>query len=268
MAVSTWSFREFIAGPGDDGKVHTGMTLEKFAADVRRKLGVPNIEPWTPHLQSRDARSLEQLRKGIESAGSHVANLAVDERGCYFDPDPAARRAAIEARRRWLDVATALECSSIRTNMGRPRQGSPDLQLATDSLRRVTDDATRKNVVVHLENDDLVSEDPFFLIQVIERVKSPYLRALPDFCNSMRTGDADFNYRGMRAMFAHALSICHVKQHETGDDGRVYTIDLQKTFDILKESGFRGYCSMEWEGNGSPYDATRELVAQSVKYLS
>ena len=54
IAVSTWSFREFIAGPGDDGKVHTGMTLEKFAADVRRKLGVPNIEPWTSHLQSRE----------------------------------------------------------------------------------------------------------------------------------------------------------------------------------------------------------------------
>jgi sugar phosphate isomerase/epimerase len=133
----------------------------------------------------------------------------------------------------------------------------------------VTDYATRKNVVVNLENDDLVSEDPFFLVQVIERVNSPYLRALPDFCNSMATGNADFNYRGVRAMFAHAFSICHVRQQQTGDDGRVYTIDLQKTFDILKESGFRGYCSMEWAGgNGSAYDATGGLVAQTLKYLS
>ncbi len=269
IAVSTWSFREYIAGPGDDGKVHAGMSLAEFAADVRRKFGVPNIEPWNAHLQSRDARSLEQFRKSIESAGSHVANLAVGERGSYYDPDPAARRAAVEARMKWLDVATALECSSIRTNMGRPRQGSPDVQLAADSLRRVTDYAARKNVVVHLENDDLVSEDPFFLVQVIEKVNSPYLRALPDFCNSMTTGNADFNYRGVQAMFAHAFGICHVRQQQTGDDGRVYTIDLQKTFNILKESGFRGYCSMEWAGgNGSAYDGTRELVAQTVKYLS
>jgi sugar phosphate isomerase/epimerase len=268
IAVSTWSFREYIAGPGDDGKVHAGMSLVEFAADVRRKFGVPNIEPWNEHLP-RDARSLEQLRKGIESAGCHVANLAVGERGSYYDPDPAARRAAVEARRKWVDVATTLECSSIRTNMGRPRRGSPDVQLAADSLRRVTDYAARKNVVVNLENDDLVSEDPFFIIQVIERVNSPYLRALPDFCNSMTTGNADFNYRGVRAMFAHAFSICHVRRQQTGDDGRVYTIDLQRSFDILKESGFRGYCSMEWAGgNEGVYDGTRELVTQTMKYLS
>jgi len=268
IAVSTWSFREYIAGPGDDGKVHAGMSLAEFAADVHRKFGAPNIEPWNEHLP-RDTRSLEQLRKDIESAGSHVANIAVGERGSYYDPDPGARRAAVDARRKWVDVATALGCPSIRTNMGRPHRGSPDIQLAADSLRRVTDYAARKNVVVNLENDDPVSEDPFFVVHVIERVNSPYLRALPDFCNSMTTGNADFNYRAVRAMFAHAFSICHVREQQTGDDGRVYTIDLQKTFDILKKSGFRGFCSIEWAGGkGNVYDGTNELVAQTLKYLA
>ena len=70
-------------------------------------------------------------------------------------------------------------------------------------------------------------------------------------------------------MFAHAFSICHVRRQQTGDDGRVYTIDLQRSFDILKESGFRGYCSMEWAGgNEGVYDGTRELVTQTMKYLS
>jgi sugar phosphate isomerase/epimerase len=268
IVVSTWSFREYIAGPGDDGRIHAGMSLVEFAADVRRRFGVPNIEPWNAHLQSRDAPSLEQIRKGVESAGSHVANLAVDERGSYYDPDPAARRVAIEARRKWVDVAADLECSSIRTNMGRPRLGSPDVQLAAESLSRMADYAARKNVVVNLENDDLVSEDPFFLVKVIEKVNSPYVRALPDFCNSMVTGNADFNYRAMRAMFAHAFSICHVRQQQTGDDGRVYTIDLQETFDILKQSGFCGYCSIEWAGGkGNVYDGTSELVAQTLRFL-
>ncbi len=56
-----------------------------------------------------------------------------------------------------------------------------------------------KNVVVNLENDDLVSEDAFFLVKGIEAVNNPYLHALPDFANAMQTGNADFNYRALEA---------------------------------------------------------------------
>lgn len=267
IAISTYAFRSYIAGPGDDGKPHGGMTLPEFAADVRQKLGAVAIEPWSEHLKGRDPHSLAQIRQGIEKAGSHVANLAVDEEGSYYDANPAARRAAVEARRRWVEVAVALGCPSIRTNMGGVRQPPPNVQVAADALRQVADHAGRHNIVLNLENDDPVGENPFILVQVIEKVNHPYLHALPDFCNSMRAGSAEDNYRGMQALFAHALSICHVKREEIGEQGQVYAIDLTRTFGILRSSGFRGYCSMEWEGKGSAYDATGELMAQTVKYL-
>jgi sugar phosphate isomerase/epimerase len=130
------------------------------------------------------------------------------------------------------------------------------------------DYAASKNIVVTLENDDLVSEDAFFLVKVIEAVNHPYLRALPDFANSMLTGDADFNYRALQVLFQHAYCICHVKDGEADDHGKQFNIDLAKSFQILKSSGYRGYCSIEYDAPGDPYPITAKLVADTIRYLS
>jgi hypothetical protein len=71
----------------------------------------------------------------------------------------------------------------------------PDVVLACESLGQLAEYGSRRNIVVNLENDNAVSEDPFFLTAVIENVKSPYLRALPDFGNSLMGHDAEFNGR-------------------------------------------------------------------------
>ena len=82
------------------------------------------------------------------------------------------------------------------------------------------------------------------------------------------TGNADFNYRAVRAMFKHAYNICHVKDSEADDNGKLFSIDLKKTFDILKSSGFRGYCSIEFDAPGEPYGPTAKLIDQSIRFLS
>jgi sugar phosphate isomerase/epimerase len=123
-------------------------------------------------------------------------------------------------------------------------------------------------VVVNLENDHLVSEDALFLAKVIDAVNSPYLRALPDFCNSMLAGDETFQYEAVAALAKRAWNISHVKEYELGDNGQAFRIDLPRTFAILKSAGFRGFYSMEWEGEGDPFEGTRELIGKSLKYLA
>jgi len=141
------------------------------------------------------------------------------------------------------------------------------VQRAAKSLAEVVAYASKKNVVVNLENDDLVSEDAFFIVKVIQAVNQPFLHALPDFANSMLTGDADFNYRALEAMFQHAYNICHVKSGEA-DDGKQFNIDMKRSFGILKASGYRGYCSMEFDAPGNPYEPTAKLIEQTIQYLS
>lgn len=69
-------------------------------------------------------------------------------------------------------------------------------------------------------------------------------------------------------MFAHAYSICHVKNSEADDHGKIVHVDMAKTFGFLKQHGYKGYCSMEWDSPGDPYRGTAELIETTLQYLS
>lgn len=270
IAVASYPFRAYIDSPGnrDRNPSLPGMDLIQFPAEVVKKLGVHNIEPHSRHFRSLDSDYLAKFSEELSKVNARVVNIAVSTEASFYDADPAARTKSIASARKWVDVAVAVGSPSIRTHIRPVSKQSPDLQRTVETLREVVGYAAGKNVVVTLENDDLVSEDAFFLVKVIEGVSHPYLRALPDFANSMLTGDADFNYRALQAMFQHAYCICHVKDGEADDHGKQFSIDLEKSFQILKSSGYRGYCSMEFDAPGDPYAPTAKLVERTIRYLS
>ena len=267
VAVASYPFREFIEG--EEHKTgNPAMELKDFAAHVVAKFDVHRIEPWSPHFPSADPKYLEQFRVAVEKAHSGVADIAVDGRYSVYAADRAERDKAIAFSKQWVDVAVTLGSPSIRTHVEGAKGTKPNVALTADSLNRVADYGASKNVVVHLENDNPVSEDPFFLVQVIEKVNSPWLRALPDFGNSLAAHDEDYAYRGVDSMFAHAYGICHVKDGEVNEQGKAVHVDLARTFGILKKHGYKGYCSIEYDAPGDPYKPTAELIEKTVGYLS
>ena len=275
VAVAAYPFREFIVGwKGWDGKspssvpVAQQIELKDFAAHVAQKFNVHKIEPWSPIFPSTEAKYLEQFRSAVEKAHSGIVDIAVDGRYSQYSTDPAERDRAVTSSKEWVDVGAALGSPSIRTHIHGPKDATPDVGRTADTLSRVAEYAAKKNVVVHLENDDPVSEDPFFIVQVIEKVNSAWLRALPDFGNSLAARDEDFSDRAMDAMFAHAYGICHVKDGEVNDQGNAVHVDLARTFGILKKHSYKGYCSIEYDAPGDPYKPTAALVEQTVKFLS
>jgi sugar phosphate isomerase/epimerase len=269
IAIASYPFRAYIDSPGNPDRNPSlpGMDLLQFPAEVVRKFGVHNIEPHSRHFRSLDSAYLAQFREELGKADVKAVNIAVSVQESFYDEDSAARSKAIASAKKWVDVAVSIGAPGIRAHIHTAPDSPPDLQRTADSLREVVKYSAGKNVVVTLENDDLVSEDAFFLVKVIESVNHPYLRALPDFANSMLTGDADFNYRALKAMFQHAYCICHVKDGEADDHGKQFNIDLQKSFQIVKSSGYRGYCSMEFDAPGDPYAPTTKLIEQTVRYL-
>jgi len=269
LAVASWPFRAEIESASNENrdKTRPGIDLREFAVKVREQFGVPGVEPLSDHFPSTDSRYLTQFREAIEKAGVHVVNIPVGNPHSFYDPDASARQQAIDHAKHWVDVAVALGSPGVRTSIAQANDAKSNVQLTAESLRRVVDYAAAKNILVTLENDDLVSEDAFFIVKVIDKVNHPYLHALPDFCNSMASGNEKFNYDAVRAMFHHAYNICHVKDSEVGDQGKVFRIDLPRTFAILNDSHYKGYCSMEWEGPSDPYQGTKSLIAASLHSL-
>jgi sugar phosphate isomerase/epimerase len=274
VAVAAYPFREYLVGwKGENGipspvPVAQQIELKDFAAHVVQKFNVHKIEPWSPIFPSTEANYLEQFRTAVEKAGSAVVDIAVDARFSQYSTDAAERENSLASSKQWLDVGAALGSPSIRTHIQQAKDSKPDVRRAADTLSRVAEYASKKNVVAHLENDDPVSEDPFFIVQVIEKVNSPWLRALPDFGNSLAAHGEDFSDRAMDAMFAHAYGICHVKDGEVNEQGKAVHVDLARTFGILKKHGYKGFCSIEYDAPGDPYKPTAELLEQTVRFLS
>jgi sugar phosphate isomerase/epimerase len=273
--VAAYPFREFIVGwKGWDGKTPNAIPaaqqieLKDFAVHVADKFNIHHIEPWSAVFPSTDTRYLDEFRAAVEKAHSSVVDIAVDGKFSQYSSDPAERERALTSSKQWVDVGAALGSPSIRTHIQGAENSKPDVIRAADTLQRVAEYAAKKNVVVHLENDDPVSEDPFFIVQVIEKVNSPWLRALPDFGNTLNAHDDAYAYRAIDAMFAHAYGICHVKDGEVNEQGKVVHVDLARTFGILKKHGYKGYCSIEYDAPGDPYKATAELVEKTVSLLS
>src|SRR5438270_6649462 len=275
VAVAAYPFREFIVGwKGWDGKTPSTiplsqqMELKDFAAHVAEKFNVHNIEPWSPIFPSTDPKYLAVFRAAVEKAHSAVVDIAVDGGFSQYSPDASLREKAVHATNHWIDVAGALGSPSIRTHIDAAKDSKPDVARAADTLARAAEYGAKKNVVVHLENDNPVSEDPFFIVQLIEKVNSPWLRALPDFGNSLAAHDEAFQDRAMEVMFAHAYGICHVKEGEPDEHGKPTHVDMAKTFGVVKKHGFKGYCSIEYDAPCDTYKPTTEMIEQTIKYLS
>jgi sugar phosphate isomerase/epimerase len=269
LGVASYPFRSFIdsAHNRDRDKSKPGMDLTQFPAMVREKFNVRNIEPLDSHFRSLEPAYLHQLREAVEKAGMHVINIPASVRASLYDPDEAKRKTGVENAKKWVDAAVALGSPSIRVHISGVHGVKPDVARAGESLRAIAAHGAEKNIVINLENDDPATEDAFYLVKVIEAVNSPYLHGLPDFCNSMLKGDEKYNYESVTAMFHHAYNISHVKDSEV-DNGKVFRVDVGKTFAIAKQAGYRGYFSMEWEGEGGPYEGTQKLIDDSLKYLS
>jgi sugar phosphate isomerase/epimerase len=268
VAVASYPFREFIAGT-EHKSGNATIELKEFAAHVVARFGVHRIEPWSTHFPSTDAKYLEQFRVAAEKAQASVADIAIDGEDSPYATHPAERERAIAFSKRWIDVAVAIGSPGVRTNIPPAKDAKPDVERLGESLRRVAEYASTRNVAVHLENDNPVSEDPFFLAQVIDRVNSPWLRALPDFGNSLsaHSDDEDYAYRGIDALFARAYGICHVKNEEVNDQGKTVHVDLARMFRILKRHAYKGYCSIEYDAPGDPYKATAELIEKTIGFL-
>ena len=275
VAVAAYPFREFIVGwKGWDGKTPSKvpreqqMELKDFAAHVAEKFNVHHIEPWSPIFPLTDPKYLEQFRLAADKAKSSIVDIAVDGGHSQYAMDKAERERAVTASNQWVDVAVALGSPGIRTHIDGAKDSKPDAGRCADTLARVAEYAAKKNVVIHLENDNPVSEDPFFIVEVIQKVISPWVRALQVLGISLAGHDDAFKDGAMEAMFAHAYGICHVKDGEVDDQGKASHVDLAKAFGALKKHGYKGYCSIEYDAPGDPYKPTATLVEATIRYLS
>lgn len=243
------------------------MDITEFPAMVAERFGVYNVNPLLSHFHSTDSAYLESVREAVAKARSHIVDLGLPER-CFATTDTSIADAAVRDGCQWIDIAAAVGSPSVRQHLGSQPGKQPDLDAAVSNLARLADYGGKHNVVVNLENDNGTWEDPFFIVNAVEKVNHAWLRALPDFGNSIAKYGNEGNEKAVAAMLKHAFNMCHVKE-TVQFDGKTYHVDLGRMFEIARQNSYRGYFSMEFDTQGGdPIAGTTKLIDETLHHLA
>ncbi|HHV62830.1 MAG TPA: sugar phosphate isomerase/epimerase [Firmicutes bacterium] len=251
VAVSTWSLRDHV---------NKDFPLKDFPGVVKEYYGVDAVELCQMHFQAQDSKYLDEIVDGIRMAGAVVVNMPIDT-GNISQLDERKRNHDLGVIKGWMDVAAYIGCASVRVNTGSQGPGIVDLAITVDSYRNLAEYGEKIGVMVLLENHGGISSDPENIARLFEEIGHKNFGACPDFGNFA----PEVRYQGLMAMARYAV-MAHAKTYDFDEKGQVPQFDFARCIAILKDAGFDGYLSVEFEGKGDQYagvERTIELIKES-----
>jgi sugar phosphate isomerase/epimerase len=262
-----------------------------FAAKSK-ELGISGLDYCSMFFadKAKDATYLNDLKKRAADNGSYNLRIMIDGEGVLGDLNDSVRLKAVENHYKWMDAAAVLGCPMIRVNVEGDGDKDAVAKAAVDSLGRLIEYGRKQNVDVIVENHVGISCNAGWLAGVMKQVNSPHCGTLADFGNfcinrtKPETNDiAGYmktkcleeydRYKGIAELMPYAKGI-HAKTHLFDANGNDTETDFYRMFKIIKDSGFKGWCSIEYEGGlfkmykpDSPYLGDYEGVAATKKLV-
>ena len=271
LAISSYSFHRFGSGPEGKEKPSFATMIETCA-----NLGIDGIELLGVHFDSTTPEDLHALKQLAIRNGVQI--VAVSAHHNFVTPDSDKRRQQIDILCRWVDVAHELGAPIVRAFGGRwatrpkfdefmaangeepPLEGytvDDGYRWSVEAFKIASYYAGRKGVTLALENHWGFTGSADGVLRILQGTDSPWLKVVLD------TGNFNFQpdqYAEMAALAPHAVMV-HAKTYVGG--GMYYTADLdyRRVVALLREAGFRGFVSIEFEGKAHPDVGIPESVA-------
>ncbi len=262
LALSSWSLHRHLTyyGTGSWSPEREGKEIAVTAfPGLAQSYGIADIEICQTHLASDDPSYLAMVTEAVRAAGCRVINVPIDAEG-LAQGEPAA----LDVLRRWIDAAAALQATAVRVNTGHVEALSEAVAVANvvRGYRELAAYCADRQLLLLLENHWGLSATPSMITSLYEAVGEQNFRLCPDFGNFAPESRVD----GLRAMLPHA-AIVHAKVLDVGEDGGHPAFDLAPCFALLRESGYVGPLSIEFEGKGDEHGgiaAAKKLIEQYV----
>jgi sugar phosphate isomerase/epimerase len=223
--------------------------------DCIRELGFAGVEirglegemsaPASPHLKPGS-----DFLKELERLGCVVAGLGSS--ASFGKP-----QAAVDECKAYIEAAAAIGCKVVRVFGGQLPEGLDRPQAAqamAPALQEACDFAAERGVFVGLETHDAWCRCDQVAI-ILEAVNHPALKVIWDCHHSLRQGETAA--QSLAAM-GDALVHVHLKDGFMTDgkvDYRLFgdgDLPLREVLQGLKDVGYGGYLSLEWEKKWHP----------------
>ncbi len=274
VGVSSYSFWQFN-GPKEN------VSMEK-CIDMAARMGFDGLEPLLVQMSSEDNAHLQRIKKRAFHAGLDLMGFSTHQGFVY--PEAAKRKENIEKTLYQIELAYRLGIPTMRINTGRwgttksfddlmANKGiEPTLEGYTDedgfgwvvdSIEKLIPKAKECGVVLGLENHWGLGRTAQGVKRIVDEIDSPWLMVTLD------TGNFLEDPYDQLEMLAPQTILMQAKTYY--GEGKWYTLDLdyKRIGAIMRKANYRGYISLEFEGQADPATAvpkSLELLRKSFYY--
>ena len=243
ISLAQWSLHKaFRSGEKDP---------RDFARIAKESFGIEAIEYSSQFLAAHvgDKAYMNDLNKRSKDHGVKQLLIMCDNEGMIGDPDDDKRTQSVENHYKWIDVAKAFGCHSIRVNAGSQGDYNEQIKLAADGLARLSTYAAGHELNVIVENHGGLSSNGAWLASVMRKVNLRNCGTLPDFGNFRISKDEVYDhYKGVEELMPYAFAVS-AKSYDFNEHGNDTYTDYYKMMKIVIDSGYHGYVGIEYEGN-------------------
>jgi L-ribulose-5-phosphate 3-epimerase len=274
IGVSTYSFWQFN-GPKENAPIED--CIEKAA-----EMGFDGIEFLLVQMQSEENGYLQKLKRQAFHAGLDLMGFSTHQGFVY--PEKEKRQAEVEKTIHQIELAYQLGIPTMRLNTGRwgtiesfdelmANKGiEPVLEGYTeedgfkwviDAIEQCIPTAEKCGVTIGLENHWGLGRTAEGVLRIVNAIDSPWLRVTADTGNFLER-----QYEQLE-MLAPMTSLIQAKTYFGG--GKWYTLDIdyRRVAEIFRKVNYRGYISIEFEGNEDPMTAvpkSLEMIREAFTY--
>ncbi|MEM3470608.1 MAG: sugar phosphate isomerase/epimerase family protein, partial [Thermoproteota archaeon] len=232
-------------------------------------------------MESENNEYVNNLKNLALSLGLDIYCLAIHQN--FVKPSEEQREKEVEHTKHCLETAYKIGAPAIRLNSGRwgtirsfdelmankgeepPIPGYTEedaFNWVVESIEKCLPVAENLGVVMALENHWGLTATPDGVLKVVEAVNSKWLRVLMDTGNFIED-----TYNGLRKIAPYTVLV-HVKTYYGGGVWYELDIDYSKVFKILREAGYRGYLSIEFEGKDDATSGVYKTRKMLLEHLA
>jgi L-ribulose-5-phosphate 3-epimerase len=244
ISLAEWSLNKTIFS-----NQMTNLDFPRFASEHGIK-GVEYVNQFFKD-KAKDQSYLAELKKICKNEGVESVLIMCDGEGMVGHPEKAERIKTLENHKKWVDAAKFLGCHSIRVNAGSQGSFEEQQKLAADGLRMLGDYGDKQKINILVENHGGWSSHGEWLAGVMKLANHKRVGTLPDFGNfviNRQTGEEFDRYRGTELLMPYAKGVS-AKSNVFDSEGNEANMDYYKLMKIVKDSGYKGWVGIEYEGN-------------------
>jgi len=276
-ALQNWDYFDKLIERAPDSLIQGVLDPTDFPS-IAAGYGIYSIELVNTFYFTRaeDMEYWKGFKKKCEDAGVSVGLIMCDRLGDLGNADAEARKVAVENHYKWVEVAKFLGAHSIRVNAAGQGTAEEVAAHAAEGLASLGEYGASRGINIIVENHGGYSSDGQWLSGVMKKVGMDNVGTLPDFGNfcveeSPEGCKNEYDrYKGVSELMPFAKGVSAKALDFDAEGNEVHT-DFQKMMKIVKDSGFKGYVGIEFEGGQLSEDegikATKALLEKVFKAL-